>query len=109
MRLAERTALAQEVIYDAPDGACKELAAEWGRWEGAYAATQVRAARWAALSEPVRICAGCSIVVECAQIAALTHYTGFAAGQPYINGRRVPPGQWQPAGGVESSGTRRDK
>lgn len=59
----------------------------WAQWEATYAATLSRAARLAALADSAAVCAGCPITAECADLAALSGYTGIAAGQGYRDGR----------------------
>ena len=87
VRGISREVLARDAAWSLADGACKDLTKQWARWEAAYAATLTRAARLAALAEPVAVCAGCLITAECADLAELSSYTGIAAGQGYRDGR----------------------
>jgi hypothetical protein len=87
VRGISREVLARDAAWSLADGSCKELTVEWAHWEATYAASLTAAARRAALTEPAALCAGCSIVTECADLAELSGYTGIAAGQGYRNGR----------------------
>lgn len=87
MRGISREVLARDAAWSLADGACKELTGQWARWEDTYAAALTHAARLAALTEPVAVCAGCPITAECADLAELSGYTGIAAGEGYRNGR----------------------
>ena len=87
MRGICREVLARDAAWSLADGSCKDLTIQWTRWEATYAASPTAAARRAALTEPAALCAGCSIVTECADLAELSGYTGIAAGQGYRNGR----------------------
>ncbi len=87
MRSINREVLARDAAWTLAEGRCKDLTAEWTRWEATYAASRTTAARQAALLEPAALCATCPIAAECAQLAELSGYTGIAAGFGYRNGR----------------------
>jgi len=72
MRGISREVLARDAAWSLADGACKDLTAQWARWENAYAAALTHAARLAALAEPAALCAGCPITAECADLAGLS-------------------------------------
>jgi len=82
-----RDVLARDAAWTLADGSCKDLTGQWTAWEQAYAAAPTFAVRRAALVEPAAVCAGCPITAECGDLAALSGYTGIAAGLGYRNGR----------------------
>lgn len=90
MRGISRTVLAQDLAATITDGNCKGHSSDWTSWETAHAAAvtpeQLRAVAAPALS----FCATCQVVNECAQLAALTAYTGLAANTAYRNGDPRP-------------------
>lgn len=96
MRGISREVLARDAAWTLADGTCKDLTAQWTAWEQAYATAPTVAARLAALTEPAAACAGCTISVECADLAELSGYTGIAAGRGYRNGRPDHARQRQP-------------
>ena len=87
MRGISREVLARDAAWCLADGACKDLTAQWARWEETYAAALTQAARLAALAEPAAVCSACPITAECADLAELSGYTGIAASEGYRNGR----------------------
>ena len=87
MRGISREVLARDAAWSLAECACKDLTAQWARWENMFAAALTQTARLAALAEPAAVCAGCPITAECADLADLCGYTGIAAGEGYRNGR----------------------
>ncbi|MBK7721741.1 MAG: hypothetical protein IPI32_05805 [Austwickia sp.] len=87
MRGISREVLARDAAWSLADGACKDLTAQWARWEDTYAAALTQAARLAALTEPAAVCSACTVTAACADLADLSGYTGIAAGEGYRNGR----------------------
>lgn len=103
MRGISREVLARDAAWSLADGNCKDMAAQWGRWERHYLAAEAVDERARALLAPVQVCIGCPILAECADLAELSGYTGIAGGRAYRNGRedtyrlRVPSKRSRPA------------
>ena len=82
-----REVLARNAVWTLADGACKDMTIRWSTWEDGYLRADALPDRAVAVVDAAAVCAGCSIVAECADLAALSRYTGIAAGRGYRNGR----------------------
>ena len=87
LRGISREVLARDAAWSLADGACKDMTVRWSTWENGYLAADALHDRAVALVDAAAVCAECPIVAECADLAALTGYTGIAAGRGYRNGR----------------------
>lgn len=86
MRGISREVLARDAAWTLADGDCKDLTDKWSTWEHTYATAVTTASRAAALAVPAKVCAGCPITTECADLARLSGYTGIAGGVALRNG-----------------------
>lgn len=92
MRPVSRHVLAQQLansIARSGTAACRGRGQWWSEREAEHAAAATRAAAVAAAAPAMELCARCPIVAACAELAALDHYTGLAAGAAMFAGTRA--------------------
>ncbi len=91
-----REALASNSALELPVGSCKDLTAQWAAWEMVYLVANEDARR-EALQTASAVCSVCPILDACREHAAVSRYTGLAAGNPYREGlvvhRRIGRGR----------------
>lgn len=83
--------LAQELSWNLSEAACKRLTGWWAARERTHAATVDPAARKVVVQEVTQVCCTCPHLDPCALLAETDGYTGLAAANAYLNGRRVTP------------------
>lgn len=92
MRPVSRQVLAQQLataIARSGAAVCRGRGQWWSEREVEHAAATTRAAAVAAAAPAMELCTRCSMVASCAELVAVDHYTGLAAGAAVFAGTRA--------------------
>lgn len=83
--------LAQAMVWEFTEPACKGRGVWWSERERDHEAASTKQAAAAAAEPALRLCKRCPDYEQCELQAQLDNYTGLAAGAAYVDGVRRDP------------------
>lgn len=83
-----RRTIARRLANSLPTAACHGRAQWWAMKEAEYAAARTARERSYVARPVFTLCAGCPVLLQCAEWAEVYRYTGLAAGAAYRDGRK---------------------